>query len=103
MQDYKSYIPNFFAFIERCHLRVSSAYEEKFMRRRSYKYFTAITKDVPFCLIGPLDQSYNIGKRLTPEQYAFFRGTCASLYGGYFRHIEFKLTNESNRLNLFAL
>lgn len=67
------------------HNIVFSAHEGRIIRCRKYKPQAVIEPGVAFYVIGLLDKSYNVGKRLNADQFAFFRGTCASVHDGYLR------------------
>lgn len=85
-------IPAFFAFIGKNYLRVFSAYKGALLHRKYYEFPAAIQENAPFYVIGPLDAADNVGKRLNPERYSFFQGTCASLFDGFLRHLELHRT-----------
>jgi hypothetical protein len=87
MENYLLCVPAFFAFIGKNYLRVYSAYKGGLLHRKYYKHPEAITDGASFYVIGPIDQAHNIGKRLSPERYAFFQGTCASLFDGFLRYL----------------
>lgn len=88
MDNYILCVPAFFAFIGKNYLRVFSAFQGKLVSRKKFKFTDAITEGASFYVIGPIDQAHNIGRRLKPERYAFFQGTCASLFDGYLRHLK---------------